>query len=358
MAAPSGPDASGSEASDLEDEDSALFLLDPDCVPIPFGVMNVGATCWFAAALQTLASIPSLFEWLRVAVRADASGADLAAKDAARLRRVVLGELGQFVPAFADGSAPPLTLNPRPILAALAAMLRADRRAAANFSGQQSASEGLQMLVEMLDRGRAPGAPELEFFLHHDFEEWTVCAGCGHAGERRGGHALMFEYFEWRPSARGADRAAEEAAFARGLRREASEVSGYYCEGGCKNTGAATRYRKLTGVREALLVHLNRYGPARGGTFAVPPAPAEMRVPLAGGGGALYRLVATVEHSGSLGGGHYTARALRRPCDGDAADAHMLRPFALNDSSFSPAAGALPTAGSYVLVYHAAAIVD
>jgi hypothetical protein len=355
--AEAGPASQADPAAQAGDADSELFLLHPDYVPIPFGIMNVGATCWFAAALQALATIPSLYAWLRDAVREDGAGGG----SAARLRRVVLGELGQFVPAFVDPDAadapePPLALNPRPILGALGAMLREDRRAAANFSGQQSASEGLQMLVEMLDRDRAEATPELEYFLHHDFEEWTVCGACGRATEHQYSHALMFEYFEWQPSAAPTsagtpERTAEEAAFGRGLRRERSDVSGYCCEGGCGATGAAKRYRKLTGVREVLLVHLNRYGAARGGTAALPPAPAEMRVPLAAGRYALYRLVATVEHSGGLGGGHYTARALRRPCGDDAAE-HELKGYVLNDGSLAPAAGALPTPRSYMLVYH------
>lgn len=58
-----------------------------------------------------------------------------------------------------------------------------------------------------------------------------------------------------------------------------------------------------------------------------------------------YRAVSQIIHSGSAGGGHYWANALRYYND-------QIRWFELNDTAFRPMNGFQPVDGSYVVIYH------
>ena len=73
---------------------------------------------------------------------------------------------------------------------------------------------------------------------------------------------------------------------------------------------------------------------------AAPTAPA---APSRTGGALKYRLVAQIEHSGGLEGGHYWARCLR--------GGGALQAFMLNDTGISPARFG-PSAETYIVVYH------
>jgi ubiquitin C-terminal hydrolase len=88
-------------------------------------------------------------------------------------------------------------------------------------------------------------------------------------------------------------------------------------------------------VREVLVVLFNRY--AEGGAVYYPPS---VEIATAGGH-AVYRLVATVEHSGTLAGGHYWARALREK---------SARMAMLNDATATDSDDAVRPA--YLVFYH------
>jgi ubiquitin C-terminal hydrolase len=68
--------------------------------------------------------------------------------------------------------------------------------------------------------------------------------------------------------------------------------------------------------------------------------PQIFKIPNNKNGSLTYQLVAQVEHSGSLGGGHYVCKALRK--DGA---------YLLNDSGVSTITGLEPSAGTYMVFY-------
>jgi ubiquitin C-terminal hydrolase len=92
-------------------------------------------------------------------------------------------------------------------------------------------------------------------------------------------------------------------------------------------------------IPEIIVCSFNIY--ARNGVARTPRYfPLTLEFPATSGGTMMYKLVGQIEHSGSLAGGHYWARGLRKN-----------GVFRLNDTSTAPSTFET-TSGTYIVAYH------
>lgn len=332
----------------------------PEAIPPPYGLANTGSICHFNALLQALASCPAL----RRVARDDA---DYLARTAT----------GSALAKFLSARTPPPSASAA-VLSALLGDVRARRPRDTYGSGQQSASEGLILLLNMTTDesgvptraaaaaalesadpaawaakspqaredatrakvGRAREAADLanpvQYLFRSRYATAILCDACGEATARRAEMSMTVKTFCWEKNLRGA--ADPSTALARCLLSHKEEVHDYRCEL-CGKVGLAVRPHRLERVPEILILHRNVYG-ARG---KAPAFPARFAF---NSGTLPFQRVAVIDHGGSLGGGHYVARALRR-------SGSDCTPHHLNDSGVGATRDLAAGPGTYLLFYHA-----
>ncbi len=295
----------------------------PEATPPAVGLVNTGATCYFNALLQSLASCTALTR---------AAGAHTALLSGTRTGRALLdyfAALGLLARPGGD----PTTASGR-VLAALVADL-AERRPGVTFgAGQESASEALVHILDMLEPpALAATSPIADLFLHRSSCA-VHCRSCRRASVMRDHavHLSLFHFDRIEPPRTPFD-------FARALSRQISEVDDYRCEH-CDQRGSALRVYALAMVPEVLYCIFNLYD-GYGGSRQARWFPVRFTMPGKKPGELLqYRLVSQIEHSGSLSGGHYWARCLRQGA------VHTLNDLSVSPSSFGP------SGLTYIIVYH------
>ncbi len=346
------PTQTGAPApADLPDPNSAMDPYDRTLVPAPFGLNNTGAICYLNSFLQVLAGCSSF------------TRAVLQNKEYLRQTRTGTAVLN-FVESYASqGPVPGIEYESAHVLGALQTDLRARRPNVRFGAGQESASEALVHLLDMMEppktlgghgaSGKPPASPDglpvessespiTRLFLHR-FRCDTHCRQCRGVVSRVTDYAVNFNLFH-------IDGLREPpvtvAKFSDAIRLQISTVEGYSCESCAAGQGNAVRstgYRvyNLTMIPEIVFCMFNiyaGYGPVRRLRYF----PDRLEIPASQKGMKhVFRLVGQIEHSsGSLEGGHYWARALR------AGGVYLF-----NDASVSPASFvASPT--TYIIAYH------
>lgn len=317
---------------------------DPELAPRAFGMNNTGVICYFNSFLQVLVGCTAF-------TRAVLANPEY-------LRRTPTGEaVLAFVEAYTSGAeVAPMSAR---VLGALVGDL-ARRRPHVRFGGgQESASEALVHLLDMMEPGGAKlgdapladsiQSPITSLFLHR-YSQKMYCAVCSKRANRpepvsdKLEYAVNFNLFHFTDQDLGREAAAAAtaearaeamaAAFAKAIRQRREVIEGYHCLT-CGGHVRALEVLNLILIPEIIFCMFNAYGHKTARYF-----PLTLELPAREGGRLRFRLVGQVEHSGSLGGGHYWARALRR--DGV---------YLLNDTGVSPAAFG-PSAATYIIVYH------
>lgn len=320
---------------------------DDSLAPAGFGLNNTGAICYLNSFLQTLASCTAF------------TAAVLNNEEYLLRTRTGLAMLN-FVRAYAQGTDPSdLAHHSARILAALTTDLR-ERRPHVRFGGgQESASEALAHILDMMEPAGQPferkeqaaaeeaedkptaaaysrESPITRLFLHR-FRCDLHCRKCQKVVSSKTDHMVVFNLFHM-------DQLrifpATPDAFSRALLRHVVKTEDYVCEY-CKEQVAAIRAYALTMIPEILFCTFNLYDGFGGGGHRTRYFPLEISFPAADGGLLVFRLVGQIEHSGSLSGGHYWAHALR-------AGGRVL---ALNDLGVSPSSFA-PRPNTYIIAYH------
>lgn len=283
-------------------------------LPWPFGLANVGSICYFNSLLQALVSCPPL---LRDAPR------ELSAEGATPVSRA----LAQFVQEASGPQGPPPEASAR-MLQVLVAELRRRRPRTRYGQGQESASEGLVLLLEMLDDGSSlpaarfapPGggtrtaraSPLVGLFVHR-YRYRQRCEACGAESEPPPCDPGVIVHLKGPAPAAGEKT---PAGFAGRLLQTGPELlAGFRCAL-CGAVGRCVRAGRLTRAPEILAVAFDHYT-AEGRARADRYFPASFVLPRGGTEPAFrYRCVAQVDHTGGLAGGHYVARAFRRTARG------------------------------------------
>lgn len=332
--------------------DPVYDLYDPARALRPFGLRNTGVICYFNALLQAVGACTQAV----AAARAPADGP----------RTRTGAALAAFFAAAEGGAAP----DGAAVLAALAADLAARRPGVRFGAGMESASEALVHLLDMAEPEPAQGAPAcavaadaespvavraaesspLTATFQHRYRGETWCMACRRLAARSVDNGVQVALFGC-PGAGGlsgvgAPLAAcpprDAASFAAAVLGSVSPVEDYRCEA-CGVRGPVLRRLKLAYAPPVVVCLFNVYGVGAGGRPLPRVAhyfPPEFELPGADARPMTYRLVAQVEHAGSLSGGHYWARALR--ADGV---------YALNDSSASKVPGFSPSPETYLVFY-------
>jgi hypothetical protein len=284
---------------------------DEAALPAAAGMHNPGAQCYLNATLQCLLTCTAV-------VTAVLGGAD-------QMRRTPTGAAVLALMQDARAGAPGAGAHTAGILDALLRDLAARRPAVRFGRGQESASEVLHMLTDMTEPEGAPGTSPLARALTHRTRGYTRCDSC-RAGPGVPDEGVVLNLFHLPP---GPEKPGE---FSAAVARHESPVADAVCHCGAP---ATRRVYDLTLAPSVLVCALNAYGAREDRAL-----PATLRLCGVAGAELTYRLVAHVEHRGSLGGGHYWAHALRR--EGS---------FALNDAGVTPAP--LRTSrDTYMAYYH------
>lgn len=297
-----------------------LEAYEPGLALEAFGLNNTGALCHLNALLQALVGNTCVTRAVFAArpyLARTATGralhdfVDSAA--AAGRRREIRGHRPRTPRGARFGPPRAVAEMSAVVLACLVANLRKRRPSVRYGPAQESASEGLVLLLDMLDDPAGFGAsgvagearvsesenPVARLFYHR-FEITTTCGACGAATAAARDVAVqlnMFFYDDAPP--------ATPAAFGAAVQAHRSVASSYACER-CGARGDAVRRHRLRMVPEVLVCLFNVYAERRARYF-----PERFTLEGAAGAHLLFRQTAQVEHVGGLGGGHYYARALR-----------------------------------------------
>ena len=324
-------------AVEVIDMSAKLEVYDSALVPEPFGLYNTGVICHFNALLQALVGCSSV---VRAALR-----------HRGYLARTRTGRaFHDFFWAAAPGGRPPGSdpfeagveqgFRSARLLAALVADLRARRPTFHYGPSQESASEGLVLLLDMLDaparRGSPPEENPIARLFYHRYVATVYCLECRAAVSEELDVAVQFNLFHFDSLPRPP---ATPEEFGDLIRGHVSPLEGYLCER-CGARGRGIRRYRLRMVPEVLGCLFNLYG---GAGRARRYFPARFPLPGAGGGALWYRWIAQIEHGGSLLGGHYVTAALRAGG----------RPFRFDDDAFVPTDRAGPAPNVYIVLYHA-----
>jgi len=263
-----------------------MKALEPIFLPKPSGLYNTGSICYFNSLLQVLASCTSLHHWK------------------SRSKSKLEDEFKDFI-TNSKVFDPMASSN----------LLNIFRLQVPNFgNGQESASEALTLLLNAIDNN------SLNNRFIHRFKYNIKCMSCFYTTEIIKDHSILFELFH-------TTEVNEDSMLI-----HKTLLSDYKCEK-CNKIGAVKTAR-LTMLSEIIICLFNVYYSKITHRFPDFLEFPGMDEPLK------YKIVGQIEHSGSLNGGHYWARALR--------DSGI---YLFNDNSYS-SSKIEPTSNTYIIVYH------
>lgn len=264
--------------------------LNTSILPNPYGLNNTGSICYFNSLLQVLASCTSLFD----VIFTNKNKVEIVFKKYidmiknnnidSNISSELISALNSKVPYFGNG--------------------------------QESASEAFVLLLESIDNEQL-----LELFTHR-YKCITLCKICDHYSEEKKDHSVIFNLFHL-------SKLTEST-----ILFQNDELDEYICEK-CKSKQTIRKY-KLTMAPEILFCSFNIYYTRNDHTF-----PEFLEFPGKNNIQLRYKLIGQIEHSGSLQGGHYWSRAIRKNNE----------IYLFNDSSYQ-SSFFTPTKDTYIIVYH------
>jgi uncharacterized UBP type Zn finger protein len=312
-------------------------------VPEPFGLMNTGVICYFNSFLQTLCSCSSFTstvlenkEYLLKTMTGEAMYNYVC-------KYVLKCDLKDLLEE--EGiSEDDITFSTIEILRALKSDLK-ERRPQIKFgNGQESAHEVFVLLLDMMepinsDTNSYPllssiNSPITKLFLHKC--EWTLyCAGCKNSISKKTDYGVIFDmhHIDWHKGEKNTP-----SAFSKLIKQHISSVEGYTCPT-CSGESICRIY-SLKRIPEIVFCSFNVYYHENRKIRYFPPH-LEFETNNEGESKYNFQLIAQIEHSGSLNGGHYWAKCLR----------NGGRIYELNDMGVSPSTFQ-STPYTYMVIYH------
>lgn len=295
----------------------------PGLAPPPFGLPNIGATCYFNSFIQALVGLPAVSQFF-LEHEKELSG-NAVAVAYIDLLRSVLGRASPVESANPIGMANPVGLaNPTALFRAFVLAIRAKNPRSTFGSGQEDADEALTLFLDTIDH------PELYKLFMTTYNLSVFCFGCRVMSPIRSDNSCVVEMTP------GDLTPIEEK-----IRQYIVPCPGYKCpKCGKGDTPPPQTLYRLSNVGSIITILFRKYA-----FVAAPAYPQTIELPANGGGKHTFSLVAIIEHAGSPAGGHYWARCLR------AKPPHHLAFSRIDDSHVSEA-DSLPRPESYVLFYH------
>lgn len=205
---------------------------------------------------------------------------------------------------------------------------------------QESASEGLILLLDMID-DPSRGVNPIACLFYHRYETFVVCGECQAHGSMRVDSSVQFDLFHHDDELQ--QGLCAPTRFGEMLRVHETRLEDYRCEA-CGKTAGGVLHRRLRQVPEILVCLFNLYTAHRAAcrgfpTFVILPGLAGTRL--------VYRQVAQIEHFGGLFAGHYVAHGRRK--NGQV--------YMFNDDAVSLAAFG-PSPNVYMVFYHCARVAN
>ncbi|AMN83596.1 hypothetical protein D5b_00167 [Faustovirus] len=288
--------------------------------PQAFGFNNTGAICWGNADNQSLFSCTSFI--------------DILLHLEEELSKSVLGNacinLAKHIRDKTDPEKVDLKGHSWEIIKSMIRVLYyKNSRQLISASQQQCANEGFILLLDALN------CRQIDDIFNNIYQIDTECPACKQICSTMRDKNIQIEIFSNFEFKTPQD-------FANYIRVHTSETSDYRCEKCNVKSDNVKRTARLRRVGEVIVVVFNKYHVKSNKWF-----PTEFALPGTNNTSFKYDLVSQIEHTGSLHGGHYYAYCKRN--DGV---------YLLNDTIATKAEGFKPTANTYMLMYHLAAITD
>jgi len=319
--------------------------------PHPFGLINNGVICYFNSFLQTLSGCTAF--------------TSMVLKNEDYMSKTVTGQaMYNFVKLYTDrqeGTPSQLASQTRIILEALMVALNERRPGHNTFGrGQESAHEVFILLLDMMEPiDYAPDSESTEFssiissikspitklFLHKC--EWnTCCLQCHKNLSKKIDYGVIFDMHHLESPdtinyiMTSLNIKREELnsplVFSKFIKTHISPVEGYMCPN-CNSDSNIYRIYNLRRIPEIVFCSFNIYYQQNRRVRYIPPY---LEFDSSINDKIRFNIIGQIEHSGSLGGGHYWARGLRKD-----------RVYELNDLSVSPSAFQ-STPYTYMVIYH------
>jgi ubiquitin C-terminal hydrolase len=267
-----------------------LIIFDEKKLPDAFGLYNTGSICYFNSLLQLLASCTSLQE--------------VQFHNCNELLKCI----SEYIDMIKNNN-----VNPNISFVILECLHKINP----NFgNGQESASEAFTLLLDSINSIKL-----ISMFISR-YRCVIKCKECNNISEEKKDYSVIINLFHIK------DELKEE-----NILKYKDLLNDYKCEE-CKKTGNAEREYRLTMTSEILTFCFNIYHDKKTHKF-----PEYLTFP-GKGTNLTYKLIGQIEHSGSLNGGHYWSRVLRK--DGV---------YICNDNNFNKS-NFTPTNTTYLIMYH------
>lgn len=246
--------------------------------PDTYGLINIGAICWFNSLIQSLMSVPRFIDTVR-------------AESECMRDNIVLAEFGRFLRTIEQ---PRAVRDASPILGSLISLVGDFGRR------QEDAHEGFHLLLDKM-------SPKVEKIFESLWRVDLYCDLCKNIVSRPDNLEKMIQVIMERnfiPVNVSGD------PFEQFLSGHMTFLEGYKCPK-CLLVGKAMRIARLAMPPDVLVVSFNKYmgkwaSPQYGANITVNymTSPKTTRV-------AKYELMAVIRHMGNMHGGHYNATGIR-----------------------------------------------
>lgn len=278
-----------------------MRYLKEEKIPSAKGLNNTGVICYFNSLLQTLSSCTSLIDELQQI----------------ETKNELIKTLQQYIEDL-NGDKQVFQWSSS-ILRALVAQLARNNKRLTFGSGQESASECFILMLEMLN------CKQIYSLFNNKYENMVVCQSCKKIVATETNIIPQINLF-------ANVKITTPEQFASHICTNKSEISGYKCEKCGKSN--AIHLHQYRSAPEIIVVMLNKYFHKTNRWF-----PFEFELP-SFTKSLKYRIIAQVEHFGSLNSGHYMARVQKK--DG----VYLCNDINVSKSQF------MHTSNTYMIFYH------
>lgn len=281
-------------------------------VPSGFGLINTGVICWCNSLIQLLLGLPSVNAALLDS--ADDLKNNIFATEYISMLRAAMNSSIQDTAVLAPVSSR--------ILRAMIIRMRQVGKEINMGGGQECVDEAFTTFIELFNCRR------VEQLFNNVYELIIICDKCKKQASSVRDTSYRIQMFTNAPLT-------DKESFCRYLKLHGSRHDHYKCS--CGNVmNNFLRAEKLKMLREVVVIIFNKFQVKENRWF---PQTLEFQArdnkpPL------VYRLVGTIEHAGTMFGGHYWAKSLRDDVW-----------HCFNDNSVTESTGD-PTAGTFMIAYH------
>lgn len=311
----------------------SLYKFDEKKMLKTCGLVNTGAICYLNSFLQSLMSCTSLTTFFLENEEKFSNEENKVAMEYIKLLKIVSN-----TKSYSD------IIDPSGVFREVIIAIKKKYPHKLFGDGQEDSGEGLHLFLDSIN------SEELYKFFMYKYVVKTWCLTCVKQISEREDKSCIIEIpphlsglvvNDDSENVKGIDPLIDH------IRQYISVLDDYTCSE-CKLQKCCRIYQ-LASAPEIIVIMFNKYYKKLNITF-----PPELSFPSSNDTTLNYRMVAKIEHSGSMRGGHYWANCYR---DGESQPDHdkKTKPkkdiYSLNDMIVSPGT-MIPTSESYIVFYH------